>query len=233
MELLTPRPPSLGRSQPVFAIRGTEAATELAMAELEQGLTPQALPLLPHLLGLPRLAAAPAAAGGAGRGPAGRQGATPPRPQAVKAAAAGGCGDSRSGSDSPSYSPTDSDVSRARTANGGSRGNATLRPAVLTPVSTEPSSTGGSSGWESEGERSQQAKRARRGQQGREKRGAAKAAGGAAEEPIAAEDAGELIARFQLNEEQAAVVQHVAAWCRSPADGQVRACSVIGHAMPA
>ncbi len=50
VELLGPRPPGLTRSQPVFALHGPNAATELGAAALLQGVQAGTLPLLPSLL---------------------------------------------------------------------------------------------------------------------------------------------------------------------------------------
>lgn len=216
VEFLSARPPGLGRSQPVFAIRGPEASTELSMAELLQGITPQALPLLPHILGRP---AASAAAAGAlpGRAPSAAAGlGTPLRPLQGGAAAGPSGGDGSPGSPpSPSYSPTDSERSR----------HSSKAPAVS---AGEPAAEAAAE----EYGRPPQTKRAKRGAGGddssdlqswRRRGGTAGAAsagvGGPEEEEPgscnAAEDVEALIARFRLNEEQAHVVRHVANWCGS------------------
>jgi hypothetical protein len=67
IEFLGPRPPSLGRSQPVYALKGPDASTELSLLDLLRSPALPALPLLPHLMGCaaaapggpPRAAAAP------------------------------------------------------------------------------------------------------------------------------------------------------------------------------
>lgn len=74
VELLGPRPPGLTRSQPVFALHGPNAATELGAAALLQGVQAGTLPLLPSLLLAARQRRPPGGSGGADDLPAGEAG---------------------------------------------------------------------------------------------------------------------------------------------------------------
>ena len=210
------------------------------MAELLQSLSPQQLPLLPHILG-PRpgaggssAAAAAAAAEGAGAAPkpggfrlplmaAEGPGACTPE-GSPRGSAAQGFASNGLRSPSPCYSPSDSEASRE-----GGSGMAGTSSSSDFLQCEEGAEEGGGSDFESEAEPPQR-KRPKRGdvasasvpasrrRKGRGKGAAAAAAAAAAggeggEEAAPAEDAEELIARFRLNEEQAAVVRQVAGWC--------------------
>jgi len=74
VELLGPRPPGLTRSQPVFALHGPNAATELGAAALLQGVQAGTLPLLPSLLLAERRPPGGGGSGGADDLPAGEAG---------------------------------------------------------------------------------------------------------------------------------------------------------------
>jgi hypothetical protein len=181
----------------VFA--GPEASTELSMVELLQSLTPQSLPLLPHILASPATTPGKAAAGAAGAAAAAGAPLSTPQRSALKAAGSTGGGDS-SGSDSPSYSPTDSEASGPGAVAG--RAVAAAAGPGAGPDQHQKAPCKPSDGC---APRRKGAKKGSGGS-GREGRGAEGASS-------ATEHAEELVARFRLNEEQAEVVQHVATWC--------------------
>ncbi|KAL4457552.1 hypothetical protein ABPG75_012417 [Micractinium tetrahymenae] len=62
IEFLSARPPGLGRSQAVYAIKGPDASSELGMIELLRSGAPATMPLLTHLLRATPGSAAPGSA---------------------------------------------------------------------------------------------------------------------------------------------------------------------------